>query len=300
MVAAIALLQLLRPAPRARVASQRARVVLEMPTNAMYPYSRDDDAYLWKHQNELEAAAEYLGRGVSSCESRLERLRNPKTDGYRRLFGSDEDEEAAEGLRCVRDCIQRILHDPALDPATFRVGYSDRFRPLPREVAFDKPNDSIDGAERSFVLALPEHRIVYLKYQKRLVWHRPLRLDLIFGSRGSGSRIQDVVATYDEWARERDERISEANARAAAALGSADSLKEFKQLLKGAAQRKVEMAAFVDAALSPAYFGRDDAEALLGLVATLPDEHTKLRDEILEAIGEQLRVAARGASSEDR
>ena len=103
------------------------------------------------------------------------------------------------------------------------------------------------------------------------------------------------MATYDEWARERDERISEANARAAAALGSADSLKEFKQLLKGAAQRKVEMAAFVDAALSPTYFGRGDAEALLDLVATLPDEHTELRDEMLEAMGEQLRVAARGA-----
>ena len=295
MVAAIALL-LLRPAPQLLVRPSRARVVLEMPQNAMYPYSRDDDAYLWKHQNELEAAAEYLGRGVSSCENRLERLRNPKTDGYRRLFGSDDEEEAdAGGLRCVRDCIQRILHDPALDPATFRVGYSDRFRPLPREVAFDKPNDSIDGAERSFVLALPEHRIVYLKYQKRLVWHRPLRLDLIFGSRGSGSRIQDVVATYDEWARERDERISEANARAAAALGSADSLKEFKQLLKGAAQRKVEMAAFVDAALSPSVLWEGDAEALLDLVATLPDEHTELRDEMLEAIGEQLRVAARGA-----
>ena len=94
MVAAIALLQLLRPAPRARATSQRARVALEMPTNAMYPYSRDDDAYLWKHQNELEAAAEYLGRGVSSCEARLERLRNPKTNGYRRLFGSDDEEEA--------------------------------------------------------------------------------------------------------------------------------------------------------------------------------------------------------------
>ena len=70
--------------------------------------------------------------------------------------------------------------------------------------------------------------------------------------------------------------------------------------LKGAAQRKVEMAAFVDAALSPSYFGTGDAEALLDLVATLPDEHTELRDEMLEAIGEQLRVAARGASSEDR
>ena len=145
------------------------------------------------------------------------------------------------------------------------------------------------------MLALPEHRIVYLKYRKRLVWHRPLRLDLIFGSRGSGSRIQDIVATYDVWAREREARISEANARAAAALGSAEALKEFKQLLKGAAQRKVEMAAFVDAALSPTYFGTGDAEALLELVATLPDEHTELRDEMLEAIGEQLRVAARGS-----
>ena len=83
MVAAIALLQLLRPAPRARATSQRARVVLEMPTNAMYPYSRDDDAYLWKHQNELEAAAEYLGRGVSSCESRLERLRKTRRESQR-------------------------------------------------------------------------------------------------------------------------------------------------------------------------------------------------------------------------
>ena len=62
----------------------------------------------------------------------------------------------------------------------------DRFEKAPREVPFDSPNDSIRGGERSLVRALPEHRIVYLKFRTRLVWHKPLRRDRIFGSHGSG------------------------------------------------------------------------------------------------------------------
>ena len=121
------------------------------------------------------------------------------------------------------------------------------------------------------VRALPEHRIVYLKYKRRLVWHRPTRLDLIFGSgvrsgEGEGgagaTRIQDVVATYGEWEAARAQRLRRANARAAAALGGGGdgegmaALGEVKQLLKRAAGGALERGEFVELALSRRYFGR--------------------------------------------
>ena len=280
-----------------------------MPRRVHEAYGRDEDRYLWEHQGELERVAEELGRGVKSCEARLERLRNPKSDGHRRLFGvergegdeGDDEGAASGGLRCARECVQRIIHDPALDASHFRVGYNDRFRALPMEVPFDQPNDSIRGAERAFVLALPEHRIVYLKYRNRLVWHRPRRLDYIFGSRGGGGvRIQDVVATYSEWERERAARLRRANAHATAALGgSAAALREVKHLLKLSAAGKMGKDDFVEEALSPRYFGRaegdpstDAAAALLELIATLPDEHAELREEFLQCVREG--AAARG------
>ena len=84
MVAAIALLQLLRPAPRARFTSQRARVVLVMPTNAMYPYSRDDDAYLWNHaaspntgnhpDGDGDGVSSYALRDIEAAQTELQAL----------------------------------------------------------------------------------------------------------------------------------------------------------------------------------------------------------------------------------
>ena len=84
-------------------------------------------------------------------------------------------------LRPMRECIQRIMYGGDLSSRDFVIGYRDRFRAVPCEAPFDAPNESISGGERSLVQALPEHRIEYLKYRKRLVWHKEQRLDNMFG-----------------------------------------------------------------------------------------------------------------------
>ena len=273
-----------------------------MPAHVHEPYTREDDAYLWKHQADLEGAAAALGRGVRSCTARLKRLRKPTSEGYRRLFGVDEEQmedggaavahssssSSSSSLRCARDCIQRILHDAALDPRSFSVGYSDRFLVRPREVAFARPNDSIRGSERLFVLALPEHRVAFIKYRKRLVWHKEMRLDLIFGSHGGhGTRIGEVVETYDTWEAERRARLSAAMARATVALGgSREALRRVKLHLKRTAHGECSLDEFVDVALDKFV---DCPPALLELIASLPDEDTSFRDELCSRVEERIR-----------
>ena len=119
---------------------------------------------------------------------------------HRRLFGDDDSEEEgkAAALRPAHECIQRIIHDPGLTAADFVVGYRDRFQPGLLRAPFEAPNQSVNGAARMLVLALPEHRIEALWYRKRLVWHKASRRDDIFGSRGlqpdgSGLKIQQVI-----------------------------------------------------------------------------------------------------------
>ena len=193
-----------------------------MPAHLYEPYTRADDQYLWAHRNEpVEVLAEALGRGPRSCVARLKRLRDPSTEGHRRLFGVCEEalSDAKEtALRPARDVIQRILHDPALSVSDFVVGYRDRFETATLECPFDAPNESIRGRERSMVAALPEHRIEYFVYRGQLVWHKGQRLDDVFGSRG-GARLKDVIAQHGAWEQVRKRRLRSARMHALAALG---------------------------------------------------------------------------------
>ena len=160
------------------------------PPRVHQPYSRDEDAYLWRQRDDPAAAAAALGRGASSCELRLAKLRDPASAGHARLFGDDDDDDGGGGggsgggggaprarrrLRPVREVLERIAHDARLDAAAFRVGYADRFRHAPREVRLDAPNTHVAGRARTLVGALPEHRLEYVKYRKRLVWHKAQR-----------------------------------------------------------------------------------------------------------------------------
>jgi hypothetical protein len=66
----------------------------ELYRESRTPYTRADDQYLWAHRNEPgEQLAKALGRGPNSlgcgpksCEARLKQLRDPSTEGHRRLF----------------------------------------------------------------------------------------------------------------------------------------------------------------------------------------------------------------------
>jgi hypothetical protein len=68
------------------------RRATELYRESRRPYTRSDDQYLWAHRNEpVEVLAEALGRGPRSCVARLKRLRDPSTEGHRRLFGVCEE-----------------------------------------------------------------------------------------------------------------------------------------------------------------------------------------------------------------
>ena len=72
----------------------------------------------------------------------------------------------------------------------------------------DTPNTSVAGKEEKFVFAIPEHRIMKIKFKEKVVWDREERLDRVFGSmNGNGETIDNVMAGYDEWKRQRDAEI---------------------------------------------------------------------------------------------
>lgn len=305
-----------------------------MPRNVHTPWSREEDAYIWKHRSEpAEELGSALGRGAKGVAGRLKRLADPSTDGYRRLFGPDpSDDDDAEGSSAVRlrpahECIQRIIWDNSLDPKEFTLGYRDRFAAAPLLAPFDAPNQSIEGRERLFVLALPEHRIEFLLYRKRLVWHKELRLDYIFGSgaRGGGVRIADIMAGYADWEADRALRVRRARRRAIGLVGER-GLAALLQLLSRVRDGESTVDDFVEAALSERYFAarggveaaagasedtlRKDSRAeevapsaqppsaqppfapeppaVLELLGVLPEERVTLSEELLERVSARL------------
>ena len=118
-------------------AVQRARpAVAEMPQRAMFPFSREEDALLWeRHSTEdnldLDETAAELGRGAKGLAARLERLRDPSTEGHRLLVGSWQDNEAERSearprLRTARECVLRVLWDETLRGSDFSIYFRDR------------------------------------------------------------------------------------------------------------------------------------------------------------------------------
>lgn len=176
-------------------------------------------------------------------------------------------------LRPAKDALQRILWDPNLDPSDFIVGFVDRFSESFSEVRCDAPNTSIKGPSRLFVLALPEHRIAYIKYRRRsaftyprvlvavsnwtltatanagrIVWHRAEKIDRLFasgvaGPDGARQRIDEVMGTYGAWLAE--ERRQAALARQLAALEK--EKEEEERVESGAEEQKEGAGEAVDA-----------------------------------------------------
>jgi uncharacterized protein (UPF0248 family) len=91
----------------------------------------------------------------------------------------------------------------------FIFGYTDRFEGL-KEASCSAPNENVKGKERQLVKAIPEHRIEYIKYRERVVWHKAQRVDLVFGTGsiagddGNRMKIDAVIASYDEWLVEKE------------------------------------------------------------------------------------------------
>ena len=182
--------------------------------NLYQEWTIEQDQLLWENRHESTIAlASRLGRGLRGVETRLAKLRDVNSKAYERLFSdqeyvasfsanhNSEDSNTAAKTKLVpaSEVLRRIQWDPSLSPHDFVVMHYDRVQDEIIESPFDAPNTSIAGAATSLIDALPEHRIVGIKYKERVVWHRERRFDLIF----SGPGIENIMTGYEQWKQRR-------------------------------------------------------------------------------------------------
>lgn len=96
--------------------------------------------------------------------------------------------KAKKPMRTANDVINRIRWDDNLDERDFVVAYLDRF-----DGVLEGSFPSFDWDDPMF----PQHRIQFFKYKDEVVWDKrgPL-FDNVFGSRGEGLNIEDVISRY--------------------------------------------------------------------------------------------------------
>jgi uncharacterized protein (UPF0248 family) len=174
------------------------------------------DRMLWDHREQpISTLASLLGRGLRGTEQRLAKLRNVDSTAYQRLFSdggansrfpsNDNDDTtvsnpAASKLVPASQVLRRIQWDASLSSSDFVILHFDRVRNAIVESSMEASNDSIAGSATRFMDALPEHRIVGIKYKDRVVWDREHRIDRFFGQEG----IVAVIQGYTEWKANRD------------------------------------------------------------------------------------------------
>ena len=313
------------------------------PERTHQAWSIEDDTLLWEARDtDLIEVAQVLKRGIGGCISRLKKLQDPETSAYEQLFvkgGRKSSDDATNklaktvSLRPFNECLERIHWDYTLNSKDFTVGYRDRFLKGYQEIPWDAPNKSVNGEERSLIAALPEHRIEYIKYKRRLVWHKELRLDRIFGSGRSTQknsedeygpqRIQDVIRTYDEWKSSHNRRGNQAIDRAITCLGSSgkESLASFKKLCQSLTMGDLEPEEFVTISFSADFFGPDgwghetlempssadershdtwNSSPFIQLLSTMPEEHAAVLEQVYAVVASRnAKAKVPGASSSD-
>ena len=181
--------------------------------NIYQEWTLSQDQLLWDHRFDPTATlASRLGRGLRGTEQRLAKLRAVGNPAYLRLFAGgknqmepsseDVDEEnSKKKLTPSSEVLRRIQWDETLVAKDFSIVHYDRVDDSLVETPVDAPNQSISGKATKFIDALPEHRIVAIKYKERTVWDRATRFDCVF----SGEGIMEVIQTYDVWKKAKDE-----------------------------------------------------------------------------------------------
>jgi uncharacterized protein (UPF0248 family) len=188
--------------------------------NIYTEWTLSQDKLLWENRSEsLSHLAALLGRGLRGTEQRLAKLKDVNNAAYQRLFAenffiksqTDDANEANSKKKLVpsSEVLRRIQWDSMLSSEDFSVMHYDRVDDALVETPLDAPNRSITGKATKFIDALPEHRIVCIKYKERIVWDREKRLDCVFGDEG----ITDVIRGYDEWKKAKDEEEERNNQR---------------------------------------------------------------------------------------
>ena len=180
--------------------------------NIYQEWTLSQDQLLWMHRLDSTATiAALLGRGLRGTEQRLAKLKTIDSPAYERLFAgknptdgsssNDDESTSKKKLTPSSEVLRRIKWDETLDSKDFSIVHYDRVDDKLVETPFDAPNQSISGKSTRFIDALPEHRIVAIKYKERIVWDRATRLDCVF----SGEGIMEVIRTYDVWKQSKDE-----------------------------------------------------------------------------------------------
>ena len=174
-------------------------------------WTLDQDLLLWEKRKEpLPVLASILGRGLRGVESRLAKLSDAESSAYQRLFCGAETSHQEESKKLIPagEILRRIQWDHNLDEKDFRVVHYDRVDDAMVESHMDTPNTSIPGDQGKLVFAIPEHRIMKIKYKEQVVWDRERRVDRVYGSmNGNGKTIDQVMKEYDEWKQQRDAEI---------------------------------------------------------------------------------------------
>ena len=81
-------------------------------------------------------------------------------------------------LRPVADVLQRLEYDKGVDATRFTFYFREAQLPVKVGAAWGDANDRVNGTERMLAKAIPQHRIAFVSYGQRLVWHRGRRVDV--------------------------------------------------------------------------------------------------------------------------
>lgn len=284
-----------------------------MENKLFHEWSLKDDQLLWDHRDDsIASLASRFGRGLRGVEQRLTKLKDLNSPAYQRLFVSKADDQYHSATAATTtttktklvpasEVIRRIQWDFSLSPSDFFILHYDRVEDSIIETVMDAPNNSIAGKATSFVDALPEHRIVAIKYKERIVWDRRDRIDLVFENEG----IESVITCYDTWKRQQEEIMAQDQQRRTAVTNhlqqilGVERFALLKELLDNLRSRitddstlskKLEVERCVEEALSffrevrddptqninPHSIPRSDYEAIntiSELIAILPNDH---------------------------
>ena len=178
--------------------------------NLYTEWTLEHDKLLWENRDASAAEqAVLLGRGLRGVQERLKKLRDVNSSAYERLFVKENHSNGASDfdsmpektkLVPVSEILRRIQWDYSLSSSDFSILHYDRVEDMVVESPMDAPNKSIKGSSTQLVDALPEHRIVAVKYKEQVCWDREKRLDKFFSNGG----IEKIMEDYDEWKRKKD------------------------------------------------------------------------------------------------
>jgi protein subunit release factor B/uncharacterized protein (UPF0248 family) len=207
--------------------------------NIYREWTLEQDQLLWsnssgKNKNKSNAElAVLLGRGMRGVEQRLLKLKDVESSVYQRMFvknnnnqnnkSYDDDDESEKDnngnssnsnsksitrnkkLIPVSEVLRRIEWDYQLNENDFYILHYDRVDDTIVTSSLTASNSNIDSGETSLIKALPEHRIMAIKYKERIVWDRRQnrKYDIVFNAPG----IIDVIQTYEEWETKCNERL---------------------------------------------------------------------------------------------